>query len=333
MTDKEKEFYSKPFKFSYSSLNKLLYSPSLFYKDYILNEREEKTEAYLIEGKVVHCLLFEPENLNKKFNVSPSKTPTDSVRKVITKMVALCAESQLEITDITNDSEEFKKIILDALVSENLYQSLKEDTARLAKIQTEENKAYWEFINNSKLDVIDNDTLAKCQEKVEIIKANDAVMNLFTKKQSDFDLDPIQTYAEQPLECSLKDLKFGLKGIIDFYQVDDDTKEVIICDLKTTGKTVTEFTETIDFYNYWLQAAIYCKLVYENLPEDKKEYQIIFKFVVIDKYNQVYVFDVSELTLSNWAESFEQVIERANFHYTNNNYSLPFEFLTGKVIL
>ena len=333
MTDKEKEFYSKPFKFSYSSLNKLLYSPSLFYKDYILNEREEKTEAYLIEGKVVHCLLFEPENLNKKFNVSPSKTPTDSVRKVITKMVALCAESQLEITDITNDSEEFKKIILDALISENLYQSLKEDSARLAKIQTEENKAYWEFINNSKLDVIDNDTLVKCQEKVDIIKANESVMSLFTKKQSDFDLDPIQTYAEQPLECKLKDLKFGLKGIIDFYQVDDDTKEVTICDLKTTGKTVTEFTETIDFYNYWLQAAIYCKLVYENLPEDKKEYQIIFKFVVIDKYNQVYVFDVSELTLSNWAESFEQVIERANFHYTNNNYSLPFEFLTGKVIL
>lgn len=333
MTDKEKEFYSKPFKFSYSSLNKLLYSPSLFYKDYILNEREEKTEAYLIEGKVVHCLLFEPENLNKKFNVSPSKTPTDNVRKVITKMVALCAESQLEITDITDESEEFKKIILDALVSENLYQSLKEDSARLTKIQTEENKAYWEFINNSTLDVIDNDTLAKCQEKVDIIKANESVMNLFTKKQSDFDLDPIQTYAEQPLECKLKDLKFGLKGIIDFYQVDDDTKEVTICDLKTTSKTVTEFTETIDFYNYWLQAAIYCKLVYENLPEDKKEYQIIFKFVVIDKYNQVYVFDVSELTLSNWAESFEQVIERANFHYTNNNYSLPFEFLTGKVIL
>ena len=333
MTDKEKEFYSKPFKFSYSSLNKLLYSPSLFYKDYILNEREEKTEAYLIEGKVVHCLLFEPENLNKKFNVSPSKTPTDNVRKVITKMVALCAESQLEITDITDESEEFKKIILDALISENLYQSLKEDSARWAKIQTEENKAYWEFINNSTLDVIDNDTLAKCQEKVDIIKANESVMNLFTKKQSDFDLDPIQTYAEQPLECKLKDLKFGLKGIIDFYQVDDDTKEVTICDLKTTSKTVTEFTETIDFYNYWLQAAIYCKLVYENLPEDKKEYQIIFKFVVIDKYNQVYVFDVSELTLSNWAESFEQVIERANFHYTNNNYSLPFEFLTEKVIL
>ena len=34
--NKEKEFYAKDFNFSYSSLNKLLFSPSLFYKDYIL---------------------------------------------------------------------------------------------------------------------------------------------------------------------------------------------------------------------------------------------------------------------------------------------------------
>lgn len=333
MTDKEKEFYSKPFNFSYSSLNKLLYSPSLFYKDYILKDREEKTEAYLIEGKLIHCLLFEPENLNKKFNISPSKTPTDNVRKVLIKMMSLCTEAKLEVLDITVDSEQVKSIILDALASENLYQTLKEDSARLAKIQTEENKVYWDFLNNSKLDVIDNDMLSRCQEKVDIIKANDEVMNLFIKKQSDFVLDPIQTYAEKELECELKNQPFGLKGIIDFYQINDDAKEITICDLKTSGKTVAEFTETIDFYNYWLQSAIYCKLVYENLPEDKKEYQIIFKFVVIDKYNQVYVFDVSEETLSNWIEAFGKVIERANFHYTKNNYSLPYEFLTGKIVL
>ena len=53
---KEKEFYDKEFSFSYSSLNKLLFSPSLFYKDYILKEREIKTDRHLIEGKL--CLLY-----------------------------------------------------------------------------------------------------------------------------------------------------------------------------------------------------------------------------------------------------------------------------------
>ena len=61
---KEEEFYNKDFKFSYSSLNKLLFSPSLFYKDYILKEREEKTDKHLIEGKLLHLLLLQPEKLH-----------------------------------------------------------------------------------------------------------------------------------------------------------------------------------------------------------------------------------------------------------------------------
>ena len=67
--DKEEKFYAnKNFAFSYSSLNKLLFSPWLFYKDYILQDRDIKTDKHLVEGKLVHCLVFEPENLTKKFN-------------------------------------------------------------------------------------------------------------------------------------------------------------------------------------------------------------------------------------------------------------------------
>ena len=66
--DKENNFYSKKFKFSYSSLNKLLFSPSLFYRDYILEEREIKTDKHLIEGKLIHLLLLQPEEFDKEFD-------------------------------------------------------------------------------------------------------------------------------------------------------------------------------------------------------------------------------------------------------------------------
>ena len=52
----------------------------------------------------------------------------------------------------------------------------------------------------------------------------------------------------------------------------------------------------------------------------KQDYEILFKFVVIDRYNQVYIFDVSQSTLTNWAEEFENVINKATYHYKNNNY-------------
>ena len=73
--EKESEFYNKKFSFSYSSLNKLLFSPSLFYKDYVLFDREQKIEKYLIEGKLVHCILFEPDEVENKFSLVPGKTP------------------------------------------------------------------------------------------------------------------------------------------------------------------------------------------------------------------------------------------------------------------
>ena len=320
----EEVFYAGEFSFSYSSLNKLLFSPSLFYKDYILRDREIKTDKYLVEGKLVHCLVFEPENLNDKFNIVPEKTPTDSTRKILHRVYE---------KDSTVDIMSADDLILEALKEQNLHQKLNEDSARLKKIQTPEAQVYWKFIANPNVDVIDQETLQRCTEYAEIIKGNKDVISLFESVQTDFDLDPVQTYAEKPLECGLKDRPFGLKGIVDFYKVDDTEKLVTICDLKTTGKSIADFKETIDFYNYWLQAAIYAKLVFENLDESQQDYNFIFKFVVIDKYKQVYVFDVSPETLSAWTQGLEETLKVAEYHYTNRDYTLPYQFLIEKVIL
>lgn len=334
MTEQEKDFYSKPFKFSYSSLNKLLFSPSLFYNDYILKQRQEKLDKHLLEGKVLHCLLFEPEKLQEKFKIVPGKLPTDNVRKILHslhKVSNLGLTTDNSFTDLM--SKELENSILSILKEENLYQTLKEDSARLVKIQCQENVEYWNFINNSKVDVVDEETLKRCQEQIEIIKNNTEVNKIFGEFQTDFPLDTIETFSEKYLECKLDNYNFGLKGYVDFYKIDNDKKEIVICDLKTTSKTIDEFPETVDYYKYWLQAVIYTKLVIENLPEEKQNYKIIFTFIVIDKYNQVYPFEVSEVSLDAWVNDLRYALQTADYHYTNNNYSLPFKYLVNKVRL
>jgi len=326
---KEKDFYNKDFKFSYSSLNKLLFSPTLFYKDYILLDREERTEKHLIEGKLIHCLLFEPDALEEKFKIIPDKSPSDNVRKVLYKLNELSDLNQ----DLLSHDDEWTYIILSVLEDQNLYQSLKKDEARLAKIQTNPNNIYWKFISNPLVDVIDTDTLNKCKDIVDLLLENNDVSKTLLEKGSDFDLDPIKTNTEKKLDCNLKDYKFGLKGIIDHYKIDEENKIVTICDLKTTGKTITDFEESVEFWNYWLQAAIYSKLVYENHKEQCNNYKILFKFIVIDKYKQVYIFDVSEPTIQQWVERLDNVLKVANYHYTNAKYNLPYKFLAGKVVL
>lgn len=324
-TQKENEFYSKDFDFSYSSLNKLLFCPSLFYKDYILKDKEVRTDKHLIEGSLLHCLLFEPENVLNKFNIVPGKTPTDNIRKVMKDMSLYTSE-----TDFNNIKD---SVILDSLKNMNLYQSLKTDEQRLAKIKVSDYKPYWTFINNTNVNVVDQETLDKSKKRVEILMANEEVKDLLQMVEKDFELDPVETYCEKKLRADLKNYTFGLKGIVDYYKIDSEEKTITICDLKTTGKTLSEFGETVNFYNYWLQAAVYCHLVINNVEDDYKDYNILFKFVVIDKYDQVYVFDVSEKTLSNWAVQFSDILERADYHYTKKKYNLPFDFLTGQVFL
>jgi len=323
---KEEEFYSKPFNFSYSSLNRLLFSPSLFYKDYILKDREVKTDKHLIEGKLVHCLVFQPENINVLFSTVPGKIPSENVKKVL-KSLTLHTD-----TPLLADVEDF--VILDSLKEQNLYQSLKTDEQRVAKIKTTDSEDYYEFICTTGKDIIDNDTLLRCQDQANIIKQNPGVMELFNTGATDFELDTLEVFKEKPLECKLQNYDFGLKGIVDYYTIDHDKKVLHIVDLKTTSKTISDFSESIDFYNYWLQASIYITLALNNHIVAKREnYKILFTFVVIDKYNQVYPFPVSEKTLSSWATGMVGVLKCAEHHYKERNYTLPYEFLVDTVEL
>lgn len=332
MTEIEKEFYEKEFNFSYSSLNKLLFSPKLFYKEYILKDKEHKLDSHLIEGKLLHCLLFERENLHKKFKVVPSKAPSDNLKKVFFKLYDKL--KAIDKADLELLSDQIKPYILQTLSEENLYQSLKEDDSRLAKVQLKEFVEYWNFIANTRVDVIDEKMLEKAEQRLEIIKENEQVKKILDVKGSDFDLDPVQTFSELYLKSPLNNFKFGLHGYIDHMIIDSNKKVVNIYDFKTTGKSLSDFAETVDFYNYWMQAAVYTVLVLNYLKDNNMtDYNIKFNFIVIDNYDQVYSFEVQEKTLGNWLNELREILNVANYHYLNNNYQLPYQFLKEQVVL
>ena len=285
-------------------------------------------EKHLIEGRLIHLLLLEPDRFNEEFVMTPLKMPTDSVKKILRIVSSRIVDlnNHLQLIDLDDQ-------ILEALKEENLYQSFKEDQKRLDKIITEESEAYFKFLQTTGKTIIDADTFARCMDRVVIIRANDDVTKLLMQEATDFEMDTIQVYNEKFLDCKLNTYKFGLKGYVDKYIVDDESKTITIVDLKTTAKPLENFAETVDFYNYWLQAAIYSLLVVKNVDENQQKYKIIFKFVAIDKYDQVYVFPVSEETLVRWMTSLKQALQEANYHYSERKYDLPYVFANGNVTL
>lgn len=331
-SDELEKFYQNKFYFSYSGLNKLLYSPAAFYNHYVLNQREDSKDAHLVGGSVLHCLLFEPEKYREKFISMPGKFPTDSQRKIIDNIFRIhcgIGNNSLILQDYSTD-------ILTQLLTANLYQSLKTDAQRLEKILTEENKEYFEFLKQS-LDktVVDQPTLESCKVQVEVLKNNPQVRALLQLDKTEED-DHIEVYNEMYIKMDHEKLPFGLHGYLDNVVIDKESKTIFVNDLKTTGKSIQDFADAVEYYKYWMQGVKYLVLASEKFLKDvpdRNDWNVQVTFIVIDKYNLVYPFQVSDESMSQWKKDFRQVLKIAEWHYQNKRYDLPYELAIGNVKL
>jgi hypothetical protein len=331
-SDELDKFYQKKFYFSYSGLNKLLYSPAAFYNHYVLNQREDSKDAHLIGGSVLHCLLFEPDTYDDKFISLPGKLPTDSQKKIIDNIF----KYHLTLGNNSLLLEDYSQDILTQLLTANLYQNLKTDAQRLEKILTEDNKEYFEFLKKS-LDrsVVDEPTLSGCKVQVEILKNNKDVRALLQLDKTEED-DHIEVYNELQIQMDHEQLPFGLHGFLDNVVVDKESKTIFVNDLKTTGKSIQDFPEAVEYYKYWVQAVIYLVLAAEKFLKDvpdRHEWNVQVTFIVIDKYNLVYPFQVSDESMSQWKKDFREILKVAQWHYENKKFDLPYDLAVGNVKL
>ena len=331
-------FYSEYFMFSYSSLNKLLHSAESFYNWYILRQREDNLASYLVEGKVIHCLLLEKDKFNEQFAVSPGLVPGVTNKKIVEHIYKVWKQNG----NPTSKLKDYEVQILKWLEDNNLHQNLKDDKdmkvagaktgdqKRMGKVLTTKACDYFNYYKHSEgKDVIDQVAFDKCEAAVSKVKENKVVTELL-KIGRGFEL--LEVHNEKMLSCALQGYPFGLKGIVDNYVIDHGNKKVYINDFKTTGKSLQDFKDTVEYYKYWMQGAIYTRLVLANHPK-VKDYKIVIHFIVIDKSNQVYPFPVSVKSMLDWQSRLDEVLEIAKYHYTNKEYKLPYEFAMDQVTL
>lgn len=262
----------------------------------------------------------------------PDKFPTDSNRILIDNIF----KNYLSIENNTLLLEEFQKEILTDLSNSNLYQTLKTDQQRLDKILTDQNKNYFEFLKTKQNKaLVDPIIYANCIETVAMLKSNPDVRALLylDKEVSD---NHITVFNELPLKHNVNNLPFGYKGILDNVVIDTESKTIFINDLKTTGKGLLDFPDTVKYYKYWIQASMYYHLVYEEYIKpmtDVEDWNIVITFIVVDKYNQIYPFQVSKESLEVWLKDFDKIIDIVKYHYENKDFTLPYELAVGNVKL
>lgn len=333
---KEEDFFSKRQLLSYSGLNKLLYSPGLYYNDYILQNRQETSEKYMIEGKLMHCLLFNKEDFDKNFIITPHDLPSDNALKLLNTLFTYYKELKKAASDFTKTAilpsgilSTYQNEILTILAEMNLYQSLKTDGQRLDKVLIDKNITYFEYLIKSEgRDVIDDEQLDAANKTVEKILNKPSLANLIG-----VNLDPmsnVKVHNEYTLVALLEKYPFDLKGIVDNMVIDHDSKIIRINDLKKTNKAIQNFEEAIKYYRYDIQAAIYYFLVRNTIAKEMTDYSIQFRFLVVDNMLQVAPYKISDETMKVWFDELRSKLDIAKYHFDNRNFELPYDFLQAE---
>jgi len=322
-SDELKQFYSSKFYFSYSGINKLLFSPSWFYNHYILKEKEDSVDSHLVNGRVIHCLLLNPQDFDDEFIIIPGKMPGTGSRTIVDEIFKI----HLESSDDSLTLDKYEASILSLLATINLHQSLKTDEARVKKILTPDNISYFEFLKSKEgKTLLDDKTYVYCKQCVDSIKENESITALLQLGESDLEVyNEVKVSTDRVITGKFA---FGFKGILDNIVIDKEKKILFINDLKTTGKPLIDFPDSVEYYRYWLQAAMYYNLAYYRYLADKDDHQewsIQFTFVVVDKYNQVYPFQVTPKTMREWMERLDKVLLQVVYHYEKKDYTLPYE--------
>ena len=71
---------------------------------------------------------------------------------------------------------------------------------------------------------------------------------------------------------------------------------------------------------------------FHNLNIDES-WRTIFTFVVIDKYNMYYPFQVSASSMKKWEKDFKNILRICEYHYNNKEYKLPYALANREVTL
>lgn len=288
---------------SYSSIKYFLDDRKKFYRKYILKQdvkdEDETNNSALRMGSLVDCLLFTPENLDDKFTLLNSEPPTGIMQKLVINLYNRTLMNTDKDGYITKSLEDLLKLAVADTSHDNegtqiAFKRKKADT--FEKIQerflNEGQEYYTELRNRNNKILISNKELEQANKIVNILKTHKYTRDIINSTTSE---------NQVMLQGEIEGVK--VKCMIDKVVYDHVNKKIYLYDLKTTWN-VDEFDNNYLKYRYYIQNAVYTKLMMDYVKDNLSNYQVMpLCFIVVDKLTYMDPI-IYETNLEHWIRGY-----------------------------
>lgn len=330
--NKTESFYRNIKLDSYSSIKTFAQDRKKYYKLFFLHEevKEDETAASVI-GRVVDCLLFEPELFDDRFYLSAcANSPTGLMLEFVEALYTHTKASTNEDGEVDKSFEELSRAAYTDSGFKIKYEAV------IQKFIGSDAEIYYNEIRNVRtkgLTVITANDVANAERIVEELKNNSVTSGILNLVDSDR-YTVLKQFKIEGFEID----GFPLKSMIDLVIIDHKEKIIQIFDLKCVWAVENFLDEYYLYRRAYLQAYIYWRAILNSediFSFDHSDYEVLYpKFIVCDSINYYnpLIYTLNEQDMTDAYEGFEykgrqyiglkEIIEDLKFALAENVWNM-----------
>lgn len=232
----------------------------------------------LLLGSIVDTIITDGEDeFNNRFIVAEYPSIPDSIIQIIKELFNTYKDTCSNINLISNDA------IISIAAQYNYQNNWKPETR--AKVIKEKGFEYYNllFISQDKT-LVSQDMYNDALRMVDALRTSEATKWYFADNNP---FEPeIERYYQLKFKATLHNVDYRIMA--DLIICDHKNKELILCDLKTSGHEEYSFASSFLTWNYSYQARLYARVIAENIKKDPyfKDFKLSnYRFIVVNKTN------------------------------------------------
>lgn len=283
---------------SYSSIKVFIEDRKKYYRRFVLKEpvRDSDTPSTIF-GSLVDCLLFTPDDFERRFALSITDTPKGQYGKLIEELMDITSRSVNESGEVTRELEDMLEDAYNAVKFDrngNLV-DFKRDSFEVVKrkFMGSDLEIYYRQLREAHgKEVVEPLAVENALKVIAELKSNNVTAEIVNMSNG----EGITVYNQFPIIGDLRDAlgedvteeEAKAKCLPDKLIIDHVNKEIHIYDLKTAWDNEGEFLNNYFKYKYYIQGALYFFLVVEwaRKQSDLEYYKVRFPaFIVADSNN------------------------------------------------